>query len=187
MINSAVINNQNQVIGSIVNDIYLLPKWEILTYFSIVESKYYFFKKVVKLNILRKFSALNMTEKYSIRTIEGKVIANMDLKTYKDSVYIINLEVLSKKGAFEAIRKLLQISVEKAIYNTTKKFVFHNLPVDDKNVSFIKKILLSNGFKIDENQSQYEKKLLGESYRLCADDCCYFYDDIIQSPILINK
>ena len=189
MVNSISINKieQKPVVGNIVNDIYLLPKWEIIKTFEINEKKFFFFNKTISINILRKFSAKNRLEKYSVRTKDGNVLANIDLRVYKDSVYIVNFEINSIDNTLSGAEKLLQTTVEKAIYNTTEKLVYMNLYSKQPNKNKIKKILLQTGFEVEYNQSEYEKKMFGETYRLDANTCNYWDKSIEQSPILINK
>ncbi len=168
MINSAAVNGnkQNQSIGNIVNDIYFFPSWEIVSSFTINLNRFFFFHKIINVNLLRKFALKNMLEKYSIRTMDSKTIAGMDIKLYKDCVYIVNLEINMKLAAVSSVEKLLQTAVEQAISETTDKKVLINISPKQKYKNKIKKILKNNGFEIEENQSDYEKQMFGEIYKL---------------------
>ena len=175
MINSVVIeeNKHKQIVGHIADDIYLLPRWEIIKSFAVREKKFFFFNKFINVNLLIKFSSKNMLEKYAIRTLDGKNLACMDLMVYKDNVYIVNLEISSNDVSGEAVEKLLQTSVEKSMYNTTEQEVIINVSSDFEHRGKIKKILLNNGFCENEKQSEYEIKMFGQEYKFSAktNDC----------------
>ena len=186
MINTLSTDNkkQQQVVGNIVNDIYLLPSWEILKSFSVTGNRFFFFHQELKVNLLYKFVSESMLEKYSIRTDEGKVLAGMDLMMYKDSVYIVNLEIVSNNCIKGVIEKLLQAAVEKAMYYTSEKQVIINVSSDFKHKNRIKRILTKNHFELEENQRSYEIMLLGETYKLKVETSSFWTERINKMPIL---
>ena len=111
----------------------------------------------------------------------------MDLKVYKDSVYIINLSLESHVNFEPLIDKMLQIAIEKALYNTSDKKVVFNLTSGMLIKNKIRKILIANEFKQEENQSSYEKNMFGETFFICIDNSSVWMKKIKQMPILINK
>lgn len=173
MTNSAVIDN-NIKTGSdigIADRVRFLPQWEIIKEFNIKENKYLFFKKPLKVNLLKKFSEKTLLEKYSVRTLAGAVLADMDIKVYKDSVYIVNFEISAEKSAKSAAEKLLQISAQEAACSGTSKDVFINILPEQKNKKELKKLLLKFGFEAEQNQSACEQKIFGETFRLSFGKC----------------
>ncbi len=187
MINTLIrTENKSKVdLDNIINSIYLLPQWEKIKEFS-VQQKRLFIRKSFNVNLFRKFSSKNMLEKYSVRLDNDNVIASMDLKVYKDSVYIIDIDSLSSSFE-EVVNKLVQVAVEKSLYNTTEKEVKMNISYSLLKQNKMKRILTSLGFVAEENQSEYEKELFGETYILNADSSIFWQKQIKQMPILINK
>ena len=173
-------------LDNILDSIYLLPQWEKIKEFSLSEKRF-FIRRTFNVNLFRKFSSKNMLEKYSIRVGEENVIASMDLKVYKDSVYIINLDAYSLNNFEQTITKLVQVAVEKALYNTTDKEVKINLSLPLIKQNKMKRILLSLGFNAEAEQSQYEKELFGETLSLNAENSTFWQRQIKQMSILINK
>lgn len=188
MINTLIrTENKSRVdFENIVNSIYLLPQWEKIKEFS-VQQKRFFIRKSFNVKLYRKFSSKNMLEKYSLRLDNDNVIASMDLKVYKDSVYIINVDSSSSSFFEEVVNKLVQVAVEKSLYNTTDKEVKINLSYSLLKQNKMKKVLSSFGFVAEAGQSQYEKELFGETYILNAEDSIFWQKQIKQMPILINK
>ncbi len=179
-------NNKSKIsIDNIAQEILFVPQWEKIKSFMISKNIFLFDKSIVKVDLYRKFSSKHGIEKYALKYDDNKIIASMDLKIYKDSVYIINLDI--KTITEEAIDKLLQAAVEKALYNTTEKEVFINLSQDISKKNRIRKILLNSQFETEQNQSEYEKKLFGETFKLKAENNQYWQKKIKQIPILINK
>lgn len=189
MINTVINNNNKQKLSldNILSDVYLLPKWEMIKSFSLMQKKFFIKTRTINVNLFRKFSSKNLLEKYSIRTTDGNNLANMTLKVYKDCVYIIDLDIESNMNFVQITEKLLQVSIEKALYNTTGKEVFINLTSGLLTKNRIKKILLSNDFIQEENQSSYEKDMFGETFSIKTDNNILWGKRIKQSPILINK
>ena len=175
MINTAIIdyNKQKQMLANIVNNIYLFPGWEVIKQFDIVENKFIFGKKLLRVNLLYKYSKKNMLEKYSVRSTEGQILAGMDLKVYKDSIFIVNIEKIKKRNVSGVCEKLLQTAIQKAICFTTKKEVYINILPEQKNKRKLYKILIKSGFKQEENQSKYEMSIVGKTYKFKADNCNY--------------
>ena len=173
-------------LDNILDSIYLLPQWEKIKEFSLFEKRF-FFRRAFNVSLFRKFSSKNMLEKYSIRVGEENVIASMDLKVYKDSVYIINIDAYSLNSFEQTITKLVQVAVEKALYNTTDKEVKINLSLPLIKQNKMRRILLSLGFEAELEQSQYEKELFGETFSLKAENSVFWQKQIKQLSILINK
>ena len=180
-------NKQNISIENLLKDVYLLPKWEMIKSFALTEKRFFFRKKLVNIDLYRKFSAKNQLEKYSIRSEDERTLANMDLKIYKDSVYIINLDIESQTNFEQLAERLLQVAVEKALYNTTEKEVVMNLTAGLIVKNRIRKTLLNNGFMTAENQSSYEKEMFGETFSIRVSNDSDWMRIIKQMPILINK
>lgn len=170
----------------LLSNIYLLPHWEKIKEFTLQENRF-FMKKAYSVNLFRKFSSKNMLEKYSLRSGDEKVIGLLDLKVYKDSVYIINIDSYSSSWFEEAVRKLIQIAVEKALYHTSNKEVKINLAYSLLKQNKMKRILVSLGFKPESEQSKYEKEMFGETYTLNVEGSEFWQKKIKQMPILINK
>lgn len=189
MINTLVKNEKKQrvTVESILNDIYLLPKWEKIKSFSLLEKRFFFGIKSINVDIFRKFSSKNLLEKYSIRTEAGNVLASMDLKIYKDSVYIINLEIESQVCFEQLTEKMLQIAIEKALYNTTEKEVVINLTSGIITKKKVRKSLIASEFSAEENQTNYEIEMFGETFSIKAENNMFWTRKIKQMPILINK
>ncbi len=181
------INKKKLSVESLINDIYLLPKWEKIKSCTLTEKKLFFRRKSINADIFRKFSARNSLEKYSIKMQDNKVLANMDLKVYKDSVYIINFNISPFPNYVGLVEYLLQTAIEKALYNTSEKEVIFNLTPGITSKNKIKKILLNHGFIQSELQSNYEKEMFGETFSIKAENNSYWTKRIKQIPILINK
>lgn len=188
MINTLIkTENRSKVnLENLVNSIYLLPQWEKIKEFSLMKKRF-FIRKSYNVNLFRKFSSKNMLEKYSLRLDNDMDIASMDLKVYKDSVYIIDIDAFSSGSFDEVVNKLVQVAAEKAIYNTTNKEVKINLSYSLIKQNKMKKVLLSLGFVSEADQSQYEKELFGETFILKAEENQNIQKQIKQMPILINK
>lgn len=145
-------------------NVYLLPKWEKVKTVSCSKSSFFFTKKHYNEHLFKKYSLKNRLEKFEVRNDAGSVDAGMDLKVYKDNVYIINLDV-SHRNFNSALIILLQAAAEKAMYNTTDKKVLINLSLPFSLKLKIKKILKHCGY-VASVQSKYEKELLGEEFVL---------------------
>ena len=111
----------------------------------------------------------------------------MDLKVYKDSVYIINLNFDSQIKFEPLIDKMLQIAIEKALYNTSERKVIFNLTSGLMLRNKITKILIANEFQKEEEQSRYEKEMFGETFYFTVENNSSWMNKIKQMPILINK
>lgn len=188
MINTIIKTNLKSKpdLDNLLNNIYLLPQWEKIKEFSL-SGKWFFVQKAFNVSLFRKFSSKNMLEKYSVRVGEENVLGSMDLKVYKDSVYIINIDANSSSVSEQVITKLVQVAVEKALYNTSEKEVKINLLFPLIKKSRMKRILVSLGFVPEAAQSEYEKELFGETYSLKADESLFWQKQIKQMSILINK
>ena len=173
-------------LDDLFDGIYLLPNWEQIKEFSLSKKSLFKFKSF-KVQLFRKFSSKNMVEKYSLRVDEEKVLASMDLKVYKDSVYIINLNVQASNYFNQAVEKLLQVAVEKALYNTSEKELKINLSGNILEQKKMKNILENTGFVAEENQSKYEVDMFGQTYSLKVEESLDWQKTIKQMPILINK
>ena len=171
----------------LLRDVCLLPKWEMIKSMNITKKKIFVFKSIQEVNLWRKFSSKHLIEKYSLKTLDGKVLGNIDLKVYKDSVYIINLDVKLCNEFNQVIDYLFQVAVEKSLYNTTEKEVKYNMLLPIVLKSKTKKALLNSDFIIEPTQNEYEKEMFGETFSLKADISSYWNKKIKEMPILINK
>ncbi len=189
MINTVLKNEVKKKLSSktVFNEVLFLPKWEKIYSFSIVENKFFFNKETINLELYRKFSSGNMLEKYSIRTEDGNTLANMDLKVYKDCVYIINLNINTSLNFNKIVEYMLQTAVEKALYNTTEKEVIINLSFGIFIGNKIKKILTSCGFLPSLDQNNLEKKMFGETFFVKINENSFWMKKIKEMSILINK
>lgn len=190
MINSIIKNDKKQnniSVKHILDEVYLFPQWEKIKSFSITKSMFLFKGKVLDLDLYRKFSSKNQLEKYTIKEHDGKIAASMDLRIYKDSVYIINFEINLKNNYEQIAQYLMQVAVEKALYNTTEKEVVINLVSNIINKHRDRKFLINNGFIAEKAQSNYEKELFGETYTLKIENDLVWNKRIKQMPILINE
>ncbi len=189
MINSLINKDNKSKLSAenLINEIYLLPKWEKIKTFSIIQKKLFFITNSSDFNLYRKFSSKNMLEKYTIKTGDEKVCALMDLKIYKDCVYIINFDIKSLLYFDELAEKLLQTAVEKALYNTTEEEVKINLTQSLIIKSKLKKILIKSEFFPEENQSNYEKNMFGETFCIKVTNNSIWQKKIKQMPVLINR
>lgn len=190
MINTLLKSEKKQntlSLESLLNDIYLLPKWEKIKEVMIAEKKFLFSSKLVRASIFRKFSAKNNVEKYQLKNDCDKTIGSIDLRVYKDSVYIINMSVESGCDFMAAANILFQIAVEKAIYNTTNKEVIINLSFPLLLRNKIRKLIISEDFETEKEQSNYEKNIFGETFSLKAESSLFWQKKIKQLHILINK
>ncbi len=173
-------------LGNLFNDMFLLPNWEVIKEFNISQKK--LFKCVVsEYKLLRKFSSKNMIEKYAIKSADDVTSAVMDLKVYKDNVYIINIDTLNMSQFNGLIPVLLQTAAEKALYNTTDKEVRINLLMPMIKKYKMKNMLLNMDFKSENQQSSFEKEMFGETFYLKIEDSVSWQRKIKQMPILINN
>lgn len=168
MNNSLIIdfNSDKQTSGNVISDIFNLPSWEIVKSVKLKQNSFFLFNKELSVNLLHKLYNKNSIDKYSIRTLDGEMLANIDLKIYKDCVYIVNIEINENKKLFSAVDKLIQTAIDLAFYNTSNKEVIINISSDWQYKRKIKKILLSKKFELEKHQSNYEKQMLGELYIL---------------------
>lgn len=173
-------------IDDLFDGIYLLPNWEKIKEFSLSKKGFFRFR-AFNVELFRKFSSKNMVEKYSLRVADNKVLATMDLKVYKDSVYIINIDADTSNYFNQAIEKLLQVAAEKALYNTSEKEVKISLSYNLIKQKRMENILGNLDFIADETQSKYEVEMFGQTYSLKVQKSEEWQKIIKQMPILINK
>ena len=191
MINSILKHDKKEqnlkLVENILDDVFLLPRWEKIKEIALLQRKFFFSYKSVQTSLFRKFSLKNNLEKYALKDDSDNLLGNIDLRVYKDSVYIINLNIEQGFDFDQVINILLQVAVEKALYNTVNKQLKINLlfPLLIKNK--IKKILVAEDFSAEENQSSYEKNMFGETYVLNVDSSMFWQKKIKQMHFLINK
>jgi len=164
-----------------------LSRWEKIKTISICERKFIFTNKIIDVDLYRKFSVKNGVEKYALKSQDDKVLAVMDLKIYKDSVYIINLQVPVQNNYEKFMQLIIQTAVEKSMYNTTNKEVYINLTDSFFTRNKTKKIITSCGFTALNNQSDYEKNLFGEAFMLKTADSVFWQERIKKLQMLIDK
>ena len=174
-------------VENIISGMYLLPKWEKIKSFSFIENSLFFKKNKINVNLYRKFSSKNMVEKYLIKNNNNVELANMDLKIYKDCVYIINLNFKNNSNINEILTYLIQTAVEKTLYNTTNQELKINLTFPSLTNLKIRKFLLTNEFLQEENQSDYEKEMFGETFIFKMNKFSIWKSKIKHNPILLNK
>ena len=187
MINTITKHNKSvSDLKTLFNNMYLLPNWEKIKEFSLTQ-RHLFSSKSYRVNLFRKFSSKNLLEKYSLRTADDVSVASIDLKIYKDSVYIISIDADIMKRFNEFSEKLLQVAAEKALYNTTNKEVKINLSMPLIKQNRMKHLLLNLGFEVEKNQSKFEIDMFGETLSLNVQNSAFWQKVIKNQPILINK
>ncbi len=174
-------------IESMLDGVYLLPKWEKIKNIVLFKKRFLMPVQLINSQLFRKFSSKNNIEKYCLKDNNNNVLASVDLRVYKDCVYIINLNVSANSVFSGALNIMLQTAVEKALYNTTNKKLNINLEFSSSVNNKIKKILLKEDFYTPDNQSSYEKEMFGEIYTLDAAASGFWQKKIKQMHILINK
>lgn len=191
MINTILKNDkkiQNTIsIDSILGDINLLPKWEKIKEVALQQKAFLLPSGTIQASIFRKFSFKNSVEKYSLKDKKDNILGSIDLRVYKDSVYIINMNIDTVRNFEETASMLLQIAAEKTLFNTTDKLLKINLLFPFAIRNKIKKVLLSEDFISEENQNSYEKEMFGETYTLDVPSSVFWQKRIKQMQILINK
>lgn len=171
---------------NLMDGIYLLPKWEKIKKVTLSKKRFLFSQKNIEISLFRKFSAKHNIEKYSLRDKEENIIANLDLKVYKDCVYVININVFENSLFNEAMDILIQTAAEKALYNTTDKKLNINLSFSSNINNKIKKIISNQDFMLEPNQSNYEKNIFGETYSLEVEKSSVWKSKMKKMPILIE-
>ena len=133
-------------IESMLDGVYLLPKWEKIKNIVLFKKRFLMPVQLINSQLFRKFSSKNNIEKYCLKDNNNNVLASVDLRVYKDCVYIINLNVSANSVFSGALNIMLQTAVEKALYNTTNKKLNINLEFSSSVNNKIKKILLKEDF-----------------------------------------
>lgn len=189
MINTIEKNDDKSSISidKLFQDICSLSRWEVIRTFPIGRHSFFFPAKVYNVNLFRRFSAKNNVEKYMLKDSNEKEVALMDLKIYKDSVYIINFQIMQDKSYDKFALLMLQIAAEKSLYNTTEKEVHINIPSAFFAGLKLRKLITNNCFVSLLNQSDYEKRLFGEAFKLNVENSKQWLEKIEQLPILLNK
>ena len=193
MINTITKDNKKEYnnllsLESLVNEIYLLPNWEKIKDITLSKKRFLFGAGTsVNVSLFRKFSTKHNIEKYCIKDSESNLISNIDLRVYKDCVYIINLNVFEQDLFNESMDILLQTSVEKALYNTTEKKLSINLSFSPIINNKIKKIISNEDFIVEATQRDYEKSIFGETWVLDAVSSDFWMKKINKMSILLNK
>jgi|GEM_PF-5485274 len=166
MINLAAINEKTNTnfLRRAAENLYRLPSWEIADTFTISDKKFFFCRKKHRVNLLKNFSERNMLEKYSIRTIEGRTLADMDLRIYKDSIYIISLEMNNNEKSKEALNALIKTALKRAFDGGADKDVFISIMPEQHCRNALIKQLINIGFAPDESQNSCEKRMFGDMY-----------------------
>ncbi|MBQ4123446.1 hypothetical protein IJD44_07010 [bacterium] len=174
-------------IETMLNDAYLLPKWEKIKSVALVQKRFLMPVKLVKASLYRKFSSKHNIEKYCLKDSDDNIIASTDLRVYKDCVYIINLDIKENIIFNEALNVLLQTAAEKALYNTSDKKLNINLSFSSSTNNKIKKLIINEDFIAEGNQSTYEKDMFGEIFTLDTQSSGFWQKKIKKMHILINK
>ena len=179
-------NNTKPNLELLFNDIYLFPNWEKIGDCALTKRRF-FGQKTVNLQLYRKFSSKNVIEKYSLRINDSQTVAFMDVKVYKDCVYVINLDSDSHSLFKDALINLMQIAIEKAVLDTTNKEVRINLSYPFVKKNKIKRVLKGIGFVEEKDQNQYEKEIFGETLFLKAEISTLWTSNSKQRSFIINK
>ena len=122
-----------------------------------------------------------------LKDSKEKLLAKMDVKVYKDSLYIISLQIYTRKFFDQVLLALLQVSVEKSMYNTTKKEVYINIQKSFFKSRRLRKAIIANSFIPLNNQSNYEKELFGEAFQLNISNSPSWLNKIKYFQLLTNK
>lgn len=191
MVNTLIEQKENTknllLIESILKEGYLLPKWEKIKNLVILQKRFLLPMKFNKVSLFRKFSSKNNIEKYCIKDKADNTIASVDLRVYKDCVYIINLNIQENNMFIGALNILLQTAAEKALYNTSNKKLNINLSFSSSINNKIKRIIETEDFLSEKEQSSYEKEILGETFTLDVASSSFWQKKIREMHILINK
>lgn len=174
-------------IESILKNAYLLPKWEKIKNVTIFQKRFLMPAKSINVSLYRKFSLKNNLEKYCLKDNKGNIVAGIDLRVYKDCVYIINIDITETTVFKGALNVMFQTAVEKALYNTTDKKLNINLSFSSSLNNKIKKIITNEDFYAEKAQSDYEKDMFGETFTLDISSSAFWKKQIKQMHILINK
>lgn len=189
MINSILKSDKKEqntlFLENLLNESYLLPNWEKIKDVIIEKRKMFCFKKYINAGLYRKFSSKNSVEKYCIKNQNNDIIAGIDLRVYKDCVYIINCYADLSFNFENSFNILLQVAVEKAFYNTTDKKLNINLSFPPLLKSKIKKIISVEDFEKEEVQSKYEQEMFGEIFSLNAASSSFWQKKIKQQHLYL--
>ncbi len=180
-------NNKSLIsIEKLLQNVCSLSEWEKVKDFSISEHEFFFADKIRDISLYRKFSAKNNVEKYLLKDSSDNILAAMDMKIYKDSVYIISLNAELNKSYDKLILLLLRVAVETSLYKTSEGEVYINLSNNFFKNYRLRKIISANDFSADEKQSSYEKRLFGVSFKLKISNSNLWYNRIKQKQMLFR-
>ena len=149
-----------------------------------VRKKVFFFRSVPKTyNIYKRSSGNHLIEKYKIGFNQENPVASFLLKIYKDSVYIVDLKITQDGEFTNLLEKVVQIAAERALEMTTRKEVKINV----NNSLFFGRIekYKACDFESVEEQTEFEKKSLGEALCLKVVKSSKLMKRIKKNPILI--
>ena len=88
----------------------------------------------------------------------------MDLRIYKDSIYIISLELNKNEKSKGALDALIKTALNRASEGGADKEVFISIMPEQRCRNKIIKQLTYCGFSPDDNQSSCEKRMFGDMY-----------------------
>ena len=158
------------------------PLYEFVNVVTLQKKKFFFRSVPQTFSVYRRLSANDLIEKYKIGFDENSPVASFLLKIYKDSVYIVDLKINSDVDEKKMLETIVQISSERALELTTRKEVKINVT----SSMFTDKVgcYKQCGFESAEEQTEFEKKSLGEALVLKVVKSSKLMKRIKKNPII---
>ena len=158
------------------------PLYEFVNVVTLRSKRFFFFSVPKTYSVFRRLSANNLIEKYKIGFDESNPVASFLLKIYKDSVYIVDLKINSDVDEKKMLETIVQISSERALELTTRKEVKIN--VTSSMFSDKISVYKNCGFESVDEQTEFEKKSLGEALILKVVKSSRLMKRIKKNPII---
>lgn len=159
-----------------------VPLYDFVNVITIQKRKFLFRSVPQTYNIYKRSSVNHLLEKYKIGFNQDNPVTTFWLKIYKDSVYIVDLKINSDVDFTQMLENIVQIASERALEMTTRKEVRVNVaPSLFSKVDRYK----ACDFESEEEQTEFEKKSLGEALILKVLKSNKFMKRIKKNPILI--
>ena len=160
-----------------------IPLYDFVNVVTIQKKKFFFRSVPQTYNIYKRSSVNHLLEKYKIGFNQDNPVASFLLKIYKDSVYIVDLKINSDVDFGRMLEKIVQIASERALELTTRKEVKVNVA----SSLFFGKLdcYRACDFESEEQQTEFEKKSLGEALVLKVVKSAKLMKRIKKNPILI--
>lgn len=180
--NTDIILNKKEITVPCFTEV---PFCKFLNVITLHKRNFLFKTKPVTLNLYKKFTLNKFLEKYTIGFNEHQPEVAFLLKIYKDSIFIVDLKVKQKSKYIDLIDAIVQIASERALADTIRKEVKINIKSSvslfKNDISAFKRL----DFISQDNQTQFEKKFLGEALELKVVKSSTLMKKIKKSPILI--